>query len=162
MICTGLILSLHCALNRLWCVLSDISGYVPLLAVLCISICSNCENPPQDESHGMIKVKQTYRSNLWVVLTRLSHMLVETSNPGCVTEATLVNRAWGCECVFVCVCVVSDSACHCRCWARHTSSAMRTLGNSSSSSLTQRDSLWVSVHTEAIWVLAGCSQLGSN
>lgn len=105
MICTGLILSLYCALNRLWCVLSDISGYVPLLAVLCISICSNCENPPQDESHGMIKVKRTYRSNLWVVLTRLSHMLVETSNPGCVTEATLVNRAWGCECVFVCLCV---------------------------------------------------------
>lgn len=45
------------------------------------------------------------------------------------------------------VCVrslVPDSACTCRCWARRTSSAMRTLGNSSSSSPTQRDLLWVS------------------
>lgn len=118
------------------------------------SISRACQNHPQKEIHGVLTVTQTSWSKLWVVLTRLSHILMETNNSGCVTETTLVSeQVRGHEvCEFwtylrVCVCVcggVSDSACHCRCWARRTSNAMRTLGNSSSSSLTQRDSLWVS------------------
>lgn len=62
--------------------------------------------------HSVIRVNQTSRSNLWVVLTRFCDMHIESNNSGCVTETTPVSEQvreheecefWRCTCLCVSV-----------------------------------------------------------